>query len=100
MTMTSLTKCPVITFDKISRENVKFLEDVKAIERLYGKPLKVKRVCYGEDGGLSGVTVRALGRMIDVDVTRTGVEYTLQFQTYDYTPQYEGTAEMFIDRVR
>ena len=100
MTMTSLTKCPVVTFDKVSRENVKFLEDVKAIERLYGKPLKVFDIKYGEDGSLSGVTVRALGRMIDVDVTRTGVEYTLRFQTYEYTPQYEGTDAMFINRVR
>lgn len=100
MTMISLTKCPVVTFFKVSRENVKFLEDVKVIERCYGKPLKVFDIRYGEDGNLSGVTVRAPGRMIDVDVTRTGVEYTLRFQTYEYTPQYEGTNEMFINRVR
>jgi hypothetical protein len=98
--MISLTKCPVVTFSKISRDNVRFLEDVKAIERCYGRSLKVKRVWYGEGGDLSGLTVSAMGRMIDVDITLTGVEYTLQFHTYDYTPQYEGTDAMFIDRVR
>lgn len=100
MTMISLTKCPVVTFFKVSRENVRFLEDVKAIERFYGKPLKVKRVCYGDGGDIAGLTVCAAGRMIDVDITHTGVEHTLQFQTYDYTPQYEGTDAMFIDLVR
>lgn len=100
MTMTSLTKCPVVTFYKVSRENVKFLEDVKAIEPYYGKPLNVFDIRYGEDGSLAGITVRALGRTIYVDVTLTGVEYTLRFQTYEYTPTYEGTDAMFINRVR
>lgn len=100
MMMTSLSKCPVITFDKISRENVKFLEDVKVIERCYGRPLNVLDIRYGEDGDLAGVTVRVGGREITVDLTKTGVSHTLRFQTYEYTPQYEGDAAMFIDRVR
>lgn len=100
MTMTSLTKCPVVTFFKVSRENVKFLEDVKAIEPYYGKPLKARDISYGDDDYISSLVVRVGGRKIAVDLTRTGVSHTLRFQTYEYTPQYEGTDEMFINRVR
>ena len=100
MVMLLLTKSPEVILTKISLDNVKFAADVRAIERCYGKVLKAFNLKYDLDCNLSGFTVRAMGRVIDVDVTRTGVGYTLRFQQLEYTPEYAGTDATLWNRVR
>lgn len=81
MTMTALTRAPLVTFTKISRENVRFEADREAIERSYGRALQVQFISY-RGGILSSITVNACGREICVDVSECGCEYTLKYQEF------------------
>ena len=99
MTMIALTRAPLVTFTKISRENVRFEADREAIERSYGRTMKVQSVSYSADA-LASITVNACGREICVDVSGCGCEYTLKYQEIEDAKQVYTCDERYYNRVR
>ena len=84
--MIALTRAPFITFEKVGNEHVRFAADQKALEKSYGRSLHVKTLLYCEDQ-IASVTVLASGREICVDLTGSGIAYTLKFQEFEDAKQ-------------
>ena len=100
MVMTLLTQSPEIVFDNVSRENVDSSGDHRLICSYLGKRLMVCGIEYAADKRLSAVSVRVAGRVVRVDLTQTGVGYTLKFRELSYEPDRVGSDETMWNRVR
>lgn len=99
MTMIALTRAPLVTFSKISRENVRFEADREAIERSYGKTMKVQSMSYRGDA-LASITVNACGREICIDISGCGCEYVLKYQEIEDAKQVYTNDYRFYDMTR
>lgn len=95
-----LSKSPEVIFDKVSRENVSSSGDHRLICSYLGRGLCVCGLEYANDKRLSAISVRVAGRVVRIDVTLTGVEYTLKFRELSYEPQCAGSEETLWNRVR
>ena len=97
--MIALTRAPLVTFSKISRENVRFEADREAIERSYGKTMKVQSMSYRGDT-LASITVNACGREICIDISGCGCEYVLKYQEIEDAKQVYTNDYRFYDMTR
>lgn len=85
--MIDLTRNPLIIFKKVTPSCIIGGGDtrdcLKYLRRQYGKPLRVKTLCYDTSGQLAAVETQSHGKCITVRLDRCGVEFTLSFTQHE-----------------
>lgn len=85
--MIDLMRSPLIIFNKVTPSCIIGGGDtrdcLKYLRRQYGKPLRVKTLCYDTSGQLAAVETQSHGKCITVRLDRCGVEFTLSFTQHE-----------------